>query len=371
MTLWLIFGLLTAAAIFAVLWPLGRPARVRTDSDLSVYRAQLEEIEADSAAGRIAENEAAAARLEISRRLLAAADAAKRVAAPADSAQSANRQWRGAALVAVLFIPLCAGSLYLALGSPQESGQPIASRRAPETGQHAILDLVGRVESHLAQNPDDARGWQVIAPVYMQLGRYADAVKAQQSVIRILGANAEREANLGEALAAAADGVVTADAKAAFERAQALDDKDYKSRFYLGIAVEQGGKPADAAKIWRDMLAKASSGSPWVEILREAIARVEGTAPPGPTEKQLSSANELSPEQRNAMVDGMVSRLAERLKSDGSDVEGWLRLLRSYMVLGEREKARAAAADARRALTSEPDKLMRINELIKSLGLES
>jgi cytochrome c-type biogenesis protein CcmH len=71
------------------------------------------------------------------------------------------------------------------------------------------------------------------------------------------------------------------------------------------------------------------------------------------------------------MVQGMVARLAERLKTEGSDVDGWLRLLRSYMVLGDRDKALAAAADARRALASEPDKLRRVNELIKGLGLES
>ena len=70
------------------------------------------------------------------------------------------------------------------------------------------------------------------------------------------------------------------------------------------------------------------------------------------------------------MVRGMVARLAERLKQDGSDVEGWLRLVRAYMVLGDKEQARAAAADARRALASEPDKLRRIDELIKGLGLE-
>jgi cytochrome c-type biogenesis protein CcmH len=70
------------------------------------------------------------------------------------------------------------------------------------------------------------------------------------------------------------------------------------------------------------------------------------------------------------MVRGMVDRLAERLKQDGSDVEGWLRLVRSYAVLGERDKARAAATDARRALASDPDNIRRLEELLKGLGLE-
>jgi cytochrome c-type biogenesis protein CcmH len=78
----------------------------------------------------------------------------------------------------------------------------------------------------------------------------------------------------------------------------------------------------------------------------------------------------MSPQQRQEMIAGMVARLADRLKTDGSDADGWLRLMRAYMVLGERDKARAAAADARRALAGEADKVQRIDELVKGLGLE-
>jgi cytochrome c-type biogenesis protein CcmH len=180
-----------------------------------------------------------------------------------------------------------------------------------------------------------------------------------------MGPSAEREANLGEALAAAAGGVVTANARAAFERALALDAAEPKARFFIGLAAEQDGKPAEAAAVWRRLLKDAPPDAPWIDFVREALARVEvGSLP---NEKEIA---ELPPGERVAMVQGMVARLAERLKNDGSDVEGWLRLLRSYMVLGERDKARAAAADARRALASDPEKLRRVNELIKGLGLE-
>jgi cytochrome c-type biogenesis protein CcmH len=84
----------------------------------------------------------------------------------------------------------------------------------------------------------------------------------------------------------------------------------------------------------------------------------------------MAAAAELTPQQRNDMVRGMVDRLAERLKRDGSDLDGWLRLVRAYTVLGEPDKARAAASDARRALAPEPDKLRRLDELMKGLGLE-
>jgi cytochrome c-type biogenesis protein CcmH len=365
MALWFVLGLMLLAAVFAVLWPLGRKSELRSGSDIAVYRAQLDEIEADRAAGRIAENEAQAARVEISRRLLAAADAA-----PTVVVNDSPHLRRAAALVALVLLPIGAGLLYLTIGSPFQPSQPIADRRGPPSEQDDILNLVARVEARLAANPDDVRGWQVIGPVYMQLGRYDDAAKARQNVLRIMGANAEREANLGEALTAASGGIVTADAKAAFERSLALDSNDYKARFFLGLAAEQDGKPDEAAAVWRDLIASAPPDARWLDVVRQALARVDGTTPPGPTEKEVSASNELSPEQRTAMVQGMVASLAERLKADGADVDGWLRLLRSYMVLGERDKALAAAAAARRALASDPDKLRRVNELIKGLGLE-
>ena len=77
----------------------------------------------------------------------------------------------------------------------------------------------------------------------------------------------------------------------------------------------------------------------------------------------------MSEAQRTEMIRGMVQRLADRLHADGSDVEGWLRLVRSYVVLGDRDKAKDAAADAKRALSDHPDEVKRIDDLVKDLGL--
>jgi len=369
MTLWFILALMTAAAVFAVLWPLGRPAKLDGANDIAVYRAQLAEVEADRAAARISESEAQAARTEISRRLLAAADAKPATVVPLGT--PALRR-RATALVALIVVPVVAAGLYTLLGSPNLPGQSFAERRATPTDQESIEQIVARVEAHLATHPDDARGWQLLAPVYMKLGRFDDAIKARENALRILGANAQRESDLGEALTAAAGGVVSPDAKGAFERALAGNPNDYRARFYLGLAAEQAGKPEEASIIWRELIAIAPPDAAWVDAVRQSLARVSGggETAPGPTEKEIAAANQLSPEQRNQMIQGMVAKLAERLKSDGSDVEGWMRLLNSYVKLGEKEKARAAAEDARRALASDPEKLRRVNELIKGLGLE-
>jgi cytochrome c-type biogenesis protein CcmH len=226
--------------------------------------------------------------------------------------------------------------------------------------------MVAQVETHLKANPDDGRGWEVIAPVYLRLGRFDDAVKARRNALAALGETAERQAGLGEALAMAAGGTVGDEAKTAFERAVALDHDNVKARYYLGVAAEQAGKPAEAATIWRAMIAGAPADAAWTEFIRQEIARVA----PGPKESDIAAAADLNPEQRMAMIRGMVDRLAVKLHDDGSDLEGWLRLVRSYMVLGERDKAIAAAGAARRALASDPQKLRQIDDLVKGLGLE-
>jgi cytochrome c-type biogenesis protein CcmH len=365
MILWLLFALMTAMAILAVLWPLARSSGMaRSGSDLAVYRDQLEEIQRDRAAGQIGEVEAEAAKIEVSRRLIGAADAQATSLAP-PPAGTVTWHRRLVAVIALVALPLGAGGLYLEVGSPGLPGQPLAARAADAQDQ-SIDHLLAQVEAHLEANPDDTRGWDVIAPVYLRLGRYDDAVKARRNLLRLAGDSAERESDLGEALVGTANGIVTAEARAAFDRAVALDAQDVKGRYFLGLAAEQDGRRADAVSIWRAMLTSAPAGAPWAGFVRGELARLEG----GPGPEDVAAASDLGPEQRMTMIRGMVEKLADRLHHDGSDLDGWLRLVRSYMVLGERDKARAAVDDARHALVSDPEKLRQIDELVKGLGLQ-
>jgi cytochrome c-type biogenesis protein CcmH len=351
MVLLAVLALMTVVAALAVLLPLMRSRQVPpSGSDVAVYRDQLEEIERDLAAGLIREAEAEAARVEVSRRLLAAAEPA------AGDAGGARWGRHATAAAALLVLPLGAAGVYLTFGSPGLSSQPLASRSTPAPAQ-SIEALVAHVEQRLASNPDDGRGWEVVAPVYLRMGRYEDAVRARRNALRLLGPTAGREADLGEALVAAADGSVTPEARAAFARAAALDANNVAAGYYLGLAAAQAGEREQALAAWRKLLADAPEGAPWVGFVEAAISRIGGpaAAPDG---------------NYNEMVLGMVARLAERLKTDGTDVDGWVRLVRSYKVLGDEGKAKAAAEDGRRALAGDPDKVRRLDEAVKELGLK-
>jgi cytochrome c-type biogenesis protein CcmH len=377
MTLWFVLALMTLAAVFAVLWPLSRRDRQDSDgagrsgSDLAVYRDQLAEIDRDVAAGLIGTAEAEAARIEVSRRLIAAADRQDGEAAAPQRGAVFRR--RAVALLALVLLPLGALALYLSLGSPRLPGLPLAARVQEAPATRSLESMVAQVEAHLERNPDDGRGWEVLAPVYMRAGRFEEAVRARRNALRLLGASAPREADLGEAMVAAADGMVTAEAKTAFERALSLDKADVKARYYTGLAAEQDGRPQEAVRLWRELLASAPADAPYRPLIQSSLARLAPTAggtEAGPSAEDMAAAGQLTPEQRGEMIRGMVARLSERLKADGADLEGWQRLLRAYVVLGDPEKARAALADARKALGADAEKRKKLDEFARGLGLE-
>src|SRR6188768_1632752 len=319
MTLWFVFALMTVAAIFAVLWPLGRGSSASAGgSEAVVYRDQLAEIDRDVSAGLIGVPEAEAARVEISRRLLAATESEPEV-----PARSNIGLRRASAIVALVGLPLAAVTFYLAFGSPGLGDFPLASRTRTADVNQPLDNMVAQVEAHLEKNPTDSRGWTVLAPVLARLGRYQDAVRAYRNAIIYAGDNAERRADLGEALALVAGGVVTAEAKAEFERAVAQDANEPRANYFLGLAAEQDGRKADAAAIWRAILAKAPADAPWRPLVQAALTRVGGPSVPALSNEAMAAAKDMSDPDRNAMIRGMVDRLATRLKQNGDDVEGW------------------------------------------------
>jgi cytochrome c-type biogenesis protein CcmH len=366
MTLWLVFALMTAAAVFAVLWPLGRAGHPQQDgSETIVYRDQLTEIDRDAATGLINPPEAAAARVEIGRRLIAAADS------EGEAPPNSNvRLRRLAAVVALLGLPLVAAGLYYPLGSPDLPDFPLAQRSRAPDGTQSLDNLVAQVAQHLEANPTDGRGWSILAPVLAKLGRMDDAVRAFRNSITYNGENAARRADLGEVLVAAASGVVTAEAKAEFERAVALDADEVKASYFLGLAAEQDGRAEDAAAVWRAMLEKAPPNAPWRSLVQAALARVGGAPVPALSNDAMAAAKDMSETDRTAMIRSMVERLATRLHQNGDDVEGWLRLIRAYMVLGDADKAKAASSDARQAVAKDPQRLRELNDGLKNLGLD-
>ena len=141
---------------------------------------------------------------------------------------------------------------------------------------------------------------------------------------------------------------------------------------FSGVAAEQDGRSADASSIWRAMLANAPPDAPWRPLVQAALARVGGAGSTAPvlSDDTVAAAKDMGEADRSAMIRGMVERLATKLKQNGDDVEGWLRLVRAYMVMGDRDKAKSALLDARQAVANDAERLRQLNEGLKNLGLD-
>jgi len=358
--LWIIFALLTAAAMAAIVWPLQRKTTYvaqRGVYDQAVYRDQLSELERDRARGLIGPAEADAARNEIARRLLNA-DA---------KMQSVPRNTRLVPLAALAAIPILAIGIYIAVGHPNLPDVPRAERiaKAVETGD--MPALIAKVEDHLAQNPNDAQGWSVLAPAYRKLERYADAADAYANLLRLSQPSADLLTDYAEMLVFANNGLIPGDAANAYIQALHLDPKHPKALYYSGLSMKQEGKTAEALAIWQRLLSETPADAPWRQGLERDIAALQA---PGPTQDQVATAQNMSETDRQAMIRGMVDGLEAKLKENGSDIEGWQRLIRARVVLGDTQKASQAYADARNAFKDKPEVLASLEGLAKELGVK-
>ncbi|MGV6871222.1 c-type cytochrome biogenesis protein CcmI [Pseudochelatococcus sp. B33] len=367
MTIWFLFALMTGAVILAVLLPLSRRPRTAGGGvdDAAFFRDQIADIEREVARGLMPAAEGEAARAEAARRLLRAVSEE-----PDDGDQKgepALRRRRAASAIAISSIPLVALTLYGALGHPDVPDAPLAGRMTVDDPRALGLnEAVARVEGHLARQPDDGRGWEVLAPIYMRAGRFNDAVRAFGEALRLNGETSNRLANLGEALVMAGDGVVTADARAAFDRALKADPANVKAAYYLAIAADQDGDRAGALARLRELVASAPADAPWRSMVAARIAALED---PTRTDAGRAIAG-LAPEERMQAIRGMVAQLAARVEADdGASLDDWLQLIRSYAVLGDRAGASRTVASARARFAADTQALRAVETLAGELQI--
>ncbi len=372
-----------AALIGLALLRQRREAEAAEASDISVYRDQLREVERDLDRGVIGPDEADRVRTEISRRLLAADAAAK--SAGGDGAAPRQLNLAVSALVAAF---LLGTSLYLyaSLGAPgygdlglsqriaqaetaretrpdQETAEAQVPATAPaEPPEPQYLELVERLRKAVAERQDDLQGFELLARSEAALGNYKAAYQAQERIIALKGdaATGKDYVDLADMMILAAGGYVSPEAERALQAGLARDPQNGVATYYAGLSFAQTGRPDRAFRIWDGLLRRSNADDPWVPPiagqieemawragvtdytppLPEAGALPE-TALPGPSAEDMDAAGEMSAEDQQAMIAGMVARLSDRLSRQGGTPEEWARLITAYGVLGDEDQARA------------------------------
>lgn len=391
----------SVASLFAA--RLTRPAgelRATAEFDMQVYRDQLSEIDRDLARGTLTEAEAGRLRTEVSRRLLEA----DRSATTPVVAVASGRRWNGLAAGLIALPLLAAYPLYLQLGAPGYPDLPLALRfsmseelrqtrpaqaeaeaktpaaPAPQVDAE-YQDLMARLRQAVADRPDDARGLQLLASNEARLGNFIAARTAMENLIRVKGdaATDDDYASLAEMMIMAAGGYVSPEAEAALTKSLTINGENGTARYYAGVMFAQIGRFDRTFQLWKMLVEQGPADAPWIAPIRAEMAEVAEragveyslpeTALPGPDAAAMAGAAEMSDTDRQAMIEGMVAQLSDRLATDGGSSAEWARLITSLSVLGKGDQAAQILAEARGKFAGKPDDLAVLDQAAAQAGL--
>ncbi|MBY3443021.1 c-type cytochrome biogenesis protein CcmI [Rhizobium laguerreae] len=371
MLFWILVAVMTAALAVILLYPLLRGAKAAENiraGEAAVYRDQLRELDRDLNGGLITPKEADYARAEIGRRLIAvSADE------PAETPKP-PRHHRFTEAVVLLVLPVLGLSLYLTTGRPDLPSQPLEARL--ENPGNDVAVLITKAERHLAEKPDDGKGWDVLAPIYFRTMRVNDAQVAYRNAIRLLGPSPVRLDGLAETLMAVSDGVVTDEARQVLEQSLTLEPNNPRARFYIALSMEQAGRPNEARQAFETLAKQSPADAPWLPLVNEHIAmnggakaRVDPAAPGNPTQQDVAAAETMSAGDRQQMIRGMVESLDAKLSEEPNNFEGWVRLVRSYAVLNDKDRAAGALKRGLAAFPPPGEQGRQLLALARELGI--
>ncbi len=275
---------------------------------------------------------------------------------PSDGAVSTDDRPRRLALAVLAAVPLAALGLYLLVGRPDLANDAVMKAQRE---MRDYVTLVAELERRVAQRPDDPEGHRLLALSQAELGRYGDATKNYERAIALGVKTAEIFASYGEALTLLHNNV-TPEAMDAFDQALALDPKNQQALYYRASGFFAAGDAARAVADWKRLAALVPAGSPLADAINRNVALAEKM--PSPSNGGLT---DLPAEQQRAAIEAMVARLAARLDAESPagphDLEGWVRLVQSYEVLGETDKANAARAEAKALFAQDAAALARLD----------
>lgn len=365
--------------------------------DLKVYRDQLTEVDRDLARGTLPADEADRLRTEVSRRLLEA-DRSLQAGAPGTSRG-------GIAIAAALILALIGGAFwtYTRLGAPGYPDLPLAARfamsdemranrpsqpemeaaadlPAPLTPDAEFAELMEKLRAAVTDRPDDAQGLELLAANEARLGNLAAARIAMENLLRVKGdsATADDHAALAEVMIMATGGLVSPEAEAALTQALTLDPSNPTARYYYGLMAAQVARFDRTFALWKPLLDQGPPDAPWIAPIRAQIedvaarAGVDFTLPdaaPGPDADAIAAAQDMTPEDRQAMIEGMVAQLGNRLATEGGTVEDWARLISSLATLNRKDEAATIYAEALTKFDGSPSQQSFLREAALNAGL--
>lgn len=366
--IWIIASAVLLIALVLLAWPFvrsGKETISRSESGLDIYRRQLQELDAEIDRGAVRTRETETMQVEIKRRML-------RLGRQENTSVPTGKNGNKYVILAIIvLVPLASLGLYADLGSPGEPSRPLASRDIP--AERAALQtgnadsLIQQLVDSLSKQPDNLEGWMLLARTLTEVGRYREAAETYMKATIVAPTTAGLYVGAGENFYFAADGNVDVKAKEAFDKALELAPDNPGARYYLALFAAQNGQEKEALGSWRKLYEESEADAPYMPVLKRRIKEVATrmntelgdlfdrkpavALPPGPSDKDIAAAANMSATDRQAMIQSMVEGLATRMV-EAPDYDGLMRLGNSYGTLEDYDKSAEAYA---RAAALKPD----------------
>jgi cytochrome c-type biogenesis protein CcmH len=283
-------------------------------------------------------------------------------------------RWRPRLVLATAFaiVPVSALALYFWFGAPGMPDNPLAERLSANVENQDVAILIARVEGAVQENPDDARGWAILAPIYARQGRFFDARGAYQQLLRIEGENPVLLTDLGEVIVVENQGLVTEEAMQQFMAALELEPGFPKARYYRALGLVQEGRVEQARGILTALRNDGGPDAPWTASVDALLADMQSAVRmPAPNADAAEAIRSLPEQERRVAIEGMVDGLAARLADQPDDLAGWSQLIRSYVALGERADAERSLWTALALFEADNPARLRLLTIAEELQLET
>lgn len=263
--IWVIFAAMMAVALALLLVPMlrakAKPSAARLDYDLVVYQDQLAEIGRDLERGVLTADQAEAARTEVQRRILVAAEAGR------EAVGTSPRRTATVAVVIALAAPAIAFGLYGLLGSPAVPDMPADGRKGQmaQVQQQAAMfkGMVDQLAAKLEQNPNDGKGWAMMARSQRVLGNPEKAREAYAKAMALMPADPQVRLDYASMMLdeIPEGGALPPEFIEVMREVLALDGENTDALYFLGVAEAQNGNAAQARALWTKLLSKIPEGS--------------------------------------------------------------------------------------------------------------
>ncbi|MCF6216109.1 MAG: c-type cytochrome biogenesis protein CcmI [Emcibacter sp.] len=359
MMIWLALSLIFLLTLALMLVPLYRyqsdPAASESPvknniKNIAVYKSQLSELQSDLDNGVLSPAEVAAARLEIERRLL-------RISSEKDTIEPKNNETSLKLLTVIISLVLLGSTaFYLNIGMPgmpdfalKDQAHSTAQRTKSNSASPDMIAEVAKIQAHLRENPDDVNAWRALGQYQTDLQNRVKAAEAFQHWFELDDDNIDAALMFSESLIMLSDGRVSPAALLALDRAQKIQPDNPGVRHYLALAEYQAGNVDQALVNWQALMADSPANAPWRRSVQRWISQAQNdlglpvtnstaVAPPLSEENRKVIA-EMSAQEQEALIKSMVARLARKMDENPENTEGWFRLAKAYMMLGQKSDA--------------------------------